>query len=63
MRLTEGPLAWGTPEQVADKLRAFGKVGLRHVVLAPVSGLVSRRAAIYGIRATRRIARLLAGEQ
>jgi phthiodiolone/phenolphthiodiolone dimycocerosates ketoreductase len=50
-------------EAVADKLRAFGEVGLRHVVLAPVSGLVSRRAAIYGIRVMRRIARLLAGEQ
>lgn len=59
----EGPLLWGTPEQVADKLKAFGEVGLRHVVLAPVSGLVSRRAAIYGIRVMRRIARLLAGEQ
>ena len=59
----EGPLLWGTPEQVADKLGAFGEVGLRHVVLAPVSGLVSRRAAIYGIRVMRRIARLLTGEQ
>ena len=59
----EGPLMWGTPEQLASQLRAFGEVGLRHVVLAPVSGLVSKRAAIYGIRATRRIARLLASEQ
>jgi phthiodiolone/phenolphthiodiolone dimycocerosates ketoreductase len=57
----EGPLMWGTSEQAASKLRAFGEVGLRHVVLAPVSGLVSRRAALYGLRATRRIARLLAG--
>ncbi len=59
----EGPLMWGTPEQVASKLRSFGEAGLRHVVLAPVSGLVSKRAAIYGLRATRRIARLLATEQ
>ena len=59
----EGPLIWGTPEQLASQLRGFGDVGLRHVVLAPVSGLISRRAAIYGIRATRRIARLLAGER
>jgi phthiodiolone/phenolphthiodiolone dimycocerosates ketoreductase len=59
----EGTLMWGTPEQVANKLRAFGEVGLRHVVLAPVSGLVSKRAAIYSIRATRRIARLLVSEQ
>jgi phthiodiolone/phenolphthiodiolone dimycocerosates ketoreductase len=59
----EGPLMWGTPEQLASKLRAFGEVGLRHVVLAPVSGLVSKRAAMYGIRATRRMARLLASEK
>jgi phthiodiolone/phenolphthiodiolone dimycocerosates ketoreductase len=59
----EGPLMWGTPEQVADKLKAFGEVGLRHVVLAPASGLVSKRAAIYGIRATRKIARLLRNNQ
>ena len=57
----EGPLMWGTPEQLASTLRAFGEVGLRHVVLAPVSGLISRKAAIYGIGATRKIARLLAG--
>jgi phthiodiolone/phenolphthiodiolone dimycocerosates ketoreductase len=55
----EGPLMWGTPEQVADKLKAFGEVGLRHVVLAPVSGLISRRATICGLRAARRITRLL----
>jgi hypothetical protein len=59
----ESPLLWGTPEQVASKLRTFGEVGLRHVVLAPISGLVSKRAAIYGLRAMRRIARLLASEQ
>ncbi len=56
----EGPLLWGTPEQVASKLAAFGEAGVRHVVFAPVSGLISRRAAIYGLWATRRIARLLA---
>jgi phthiodiolone/phenolphthiodiolone dimycocerosates ketoreductase len=59
----ESPLLWGTPEQVASKLRAFGEGGLRHVVLAPISGLVSKRAAIYGIWATGRIARLLASKQ
>ena len=57
--MTEGPLLWGTPEQVAAKLRAFGDAGVRHVVLAPVSGLVSRRAALYGLWATGRIARSL----
>ena len=54
--MTEGPLLWGSPQQVAAKLRAFGDAGLRHVVLAPVSGLVSQRAALYGLWATGRIA-------
>jgi phthiodiolone/phenolphthiodiolone dimycocerosates ketoreductase len=57
--MTEGPLLWGAPQQVAAKLRAFGDAGLRHVVLAPVSGLVSQRAALYGLWATGRIARSL----
>lgn len=42
------------------KLRDFGRAGLRHVVLAPVSGLLSARAALYGPWATGRIARRLA---
>ena len=49
--MEEGPLLWGMPEQVAGKLRAFGEAGLRHVVLAPVSGLVSRASMIYSLRA------------
>jgi phthiodiolone/phenolphthiodiolone dimycocerosates ketoreductase len=57
--ITEGPLLWGTPEQVAAKLAAFGDAGLRHAVLAPVSGLVSQRAALYGVWAIGRIARSL----
>jgi phthiodiolone/phenolphthiodiolone dimycocerosates ketoreductase len=57
--VTDGPLLWGTPQQVAAKLAAFGDAGLRHVVLAPVSGLISRRAALYGVWATGRIARSL----
>lgn len=58
--VTEGPLLWGTPEQVVAKLQQFRAAGLRHVVLAPVSGLVSKRAALYGLRATGAIARALA---
>jgi phthiodiolone/phenolphthiodiolone dimycocerosates ketoreductase len=61
--VTDGPLAWGTPEQVASRLRAFGEVGLRHVVLVLISPAISKRAAIYGLRATRTIARLLRGDQ
>lgn len=57
--LEEGPLLWGTPAQVTRKLREFGDAGLRHVVLAPISGLVSRRAAIYSLRALYEIKRLL----
>lgn len=59
--LTEGPLLWGTPSQAARKLRAYGEAGLRHVVMAPVSALISPRAALDGLRATRTIARALAG--
>ena len=57
--VAEGPLLWGSPEQIVSRLRSFGAAGLRHVVLAPVSGLVSRRAALYGLWATGRIARSL----
>ena len=57
--LTEGPLLWGTPQQITAKLGRFADAGLRHVVLAPVSGLVSKRAALYGLWATGRIARSL----
>ena len=54
-------LVWGTPEQVARRLRAFGDVGLRHVVLDVASALLSLRAALYGLLAVRRIARMLRG--
>ncbi len=57
--IQEGPLLWGTPEQVTRKLREFGDAGLRHVVIAPVSGLVSQRAALYSLRALYEIKRLL----
>ncbi len=53
-------LLWGTPEQVASKLRGVWRSRpLRHVVLNLASMLISRRAALYGLRAIRRIARLL----
>jgi phthiodiolone/phenolphthiodiolone dimycocerosates ketoreductase len=55
-----GPLLWGTPHDVAERLGELGEVGLRHVVLAPLSALVSRRAAGYGVLAVPRIARRLA---
>jgi phthiodiolone/phenolphthiodiolone dimycocerosates ketoreductase len=52
-------LLWGTPQQVASKLRAFGEVGVRHVGLFPISMILSRRAAIYGLWAVGKIARLV----
>ncbi len=61
--VTEGPLIWGTPEQVTTKLREFGESGLRHVVLSLVSTLISKRAAVYGLRATRKIARSAGSER
>lgn len=60
--VSDGPLLWGSTEQVVGKLRAFGDAGLRHVVLSPVSGLVSKRAALYGLWATGRIGRSLCGD-
>lgn len=57
--LKRGPLLCGTPEQAARTLCAFGDAGLRHVVLAPVSGLVSPRAALQGLLATGSLARRL----
>ncbi len=57
--VAEGPLLWGDPDRVVARLRALGEAGMRHVVLAPISGLVSKRAALYGLRATGRIARSL----
>jgi phthiodiolone/phenolphthiodiolone dimycocerosates ketoreductase len=52
-------MLWGTPEQIAGKLRAFGEVGVRHVGLFPPSMIVSRRAAIYRLWAVGKIARLV----
>jgi phthiodiolone/phenolphthiodiolone dimycocerosates ketoreductase len=59
MVMTDGSLLWGTPDQVAAKLRGYADAGMRHVVLAPVSGLVSKKAALYGLRAAAQVARTL----
>lgn len=50
---------WGTPEQVVDKLRAFGEAGLRYVVPLIVSAAVSPQAATYSIEAMSQIAHAL----
>jgi phthiodiolone/phenolphthiodiolone dimycocerosates ketoreductase len=57
--LTRGPLLWGTVEQAVRRLREYRAAGLEHVVLSPVSGLVSPGAALEGLYATGAIARAL----
>ena len=52
-------LLWGAAEQVAGKLRAYGEVGVRHVGFVLFQMLISRRAALYGLWAVGRIARLV----
>ena len=50
---------WGTPKMVVDKLQALGEAGLRHVVLVPLSAMVSRRAAADTIRGILTVSRRL----
>ena len=40
---------WGTPGAVRASLHGYVDAGLRHLVLQPVSGLVSRADAIYSV--------------
>ena len=54
-------ILWGTRERVVAALRLLGEAGLRHVVLAPVSALVSRRAAFDAIRSLPWMVRALHG--
>ena len=54
-----GEAIWGTAGQVVEKLRALGEAGLRHVVLVPISAMVSRRAALRAIRGMATVARRL----
>ncbi|MEN8160449.1 MAG: LLM class flavin-dependent oxidoreductase [Myxococcota bacterium] len=50
---------WGTPKSLTARLHDYVDAGLRHLVLQPVSGLVSRRDAIYSLRALVSIVRKL----
>jgi phthiodiolone/phenolphthiodiolone dimycocerosates ketoreductase len=50
---------WGTPGQVAGRLREFGDAGMRQVCLILASSRISRGDALYGFLATYQIARLL----
>ncbi len=49
----------GTADQVTSQLQALGAAGLRHVLLAPISALLSPRHLLYAGWAMRRIARSL----
>lgn len=48
-------LIWGTPKQVAQRLREFGDAGMRHVVPQIVTAAISRKEALYSLRAMRTI--------
>ena len=54
-------VVWGTPAAVERRLRDYVDAGLRHVVLQPVSALVSRRDAASSLAAMVRIGRRLKG--
>ena len=41
---------WGTRASLTEQLHDYVDAGLRHVVLQPISGLVSRRDALYSLR-------------
>jgi len=42
---------WGTPESIGDRLMDYLDLGLRHLVLQPATALVSRRDALFSLRA------------
>jgi len=50
---------WGSTEQVAAKLQAFGEAGLRHVVPLMASAAVSQEAAAFSVEALGHIAQAL----
>lgn len=49
----------GTAAEVVERIRLLGAVGLRHVVLSPISPLVSRRAFVHTVRTLPGIVRRL----
>lgn len=52
-------VVWGTPDSIVDELRQYVELGLRHLVLQPASALVSRRDALFSLRASLSIQRRL----
>lgn len=47
----EDAMLWGTPEHVLECIRELADAGMRHAVLSPASAMVSRRDALFSIRA------------
>jgi phthiodiolone/phenolphthiodiolone dimycocerosates ketoreductase len=52
-------LVWGTPDDLFVRFSEYRDAGLRHLVIQPVSAMVSRRAALYSLRAVVSIQRRL----
>ncbi len=52
-------VTWGTVDDVERSIRDLGDAGLRHVVIAPGGGLVSRRDALFNLRAIGTLVRRL----
>lgn len=52
-------MVWGTPAVVQQRIADYRDAGLRHLVLAPLSALVSRRDAIFSLRSMVTIQRRL----
>lgn len=57
--LLRARLVAGTPDEVVGRLRELGEAGLQHVVLSPVSPIVSRRALVFAARTLPSIVRRL----
>jgi phthiodiolone/phenolphthiodiolone dimycocerosates ketoreductase len=50
---------WGTPDRIVAKIRDLGDAGLRHVVLAPLGAVISKRHAVTSLRHLMSITRRL----
>ena len=52
-------LVWGTPDDLFERFSAYRDAGLRHLVMQPASAMISRRDALYSLRAVVSIQRKL----
>jgi phthiodiolone/phenolphthiodiolone dimycocerosates ketoreductase len=48
-------LLWGTPDEVVEQLRPFAAAGMRYVVPQALTAAISRKHAMYSLRALRTI--------